>query len=639
MSAVNYGATVTVGCCEVLPASYQFFLEKLKNYWHFRQLNTQRDQGQDAGSPHGVLAAGEQVDLRMCALKIHKVRAPACQSRVPYRSTWPSGVFGPQFMAEDRGALKRGIKKARTRHGCLNCKTRRRKCDELKPTCSRCAAKNDKCEWASRLTFRAENALAIHPSLLHQPPGLPPKRFRIKDITAEVMRDYQCDKPGDGSDACDQSDNQRVSGYSDPSPITIDDRSVSFPNGSCWRENTSYTNAEDIPSQARPQEYIPIPTSADTEVTWNSPVVAAHPDNTIFLPGCAYLNAHAAFRSHLKQQAGSNDHTPEASLFQLSAEEEFELWKNWLDEIAPWIDKFDGERHFQHQLPTLARSHEHLKYSMLALSARQLEVKNNSIHTERSLALYQTAIQLVLPHLHTRSTAVIATCVVLCVLEMQSSSSKAWHQHLDGCAHLIEAVGIHGFSGGLEQALFWCFARMDVCGGLISSSKTLIPVERWALGMSLDADVHLFRANKGYNTHACEVVYLCAQILDLLSFHPNLAGQIRDEAYMARWMKLWNYVSAWHATRPVEMLPITSLTIPTWPFPKILYSNPAAISGNQLYHTACLLMLKHKPAGVIITPKPNSIFWHARQICGISMSNDHHGAWTNAIQPLWIAGQ
>lgn len=67
MSAVKAGATVTVGRYEVLPASYHFFLEQLKNYWHFRQSNTKRDQGQDAGSPHGVLVAGEQVDLRMYA--------------------------------------------------------------------------------------------------------------------------------------------------------------------------------------------------------------------------------------------------------------------------------------------------------------------------------------------------------------------------------------------------------------------------------------------------------------------------------------------------------------------------------------------------------------------------------------------
>lgn len=333
---------------------------------------------------------------------------------------------------------------------------------------------------------------------------------------------------------------------------------------------------------------------------------------------------------------------------QLSEEEEFVLWKNWFDEVAPWIDKFDNDRHFRHTLPVIARSHDHLRYSILALSARQMERKNNSKHTERSLFLYQTAIQLVLPQLHTRSTPVIASCVVLCVLEMLSSSAKAWHQHLDGCAHLLEAVGINGFSGGVDQALFWCFARMDVCGGLIASSKTLIPVEHWANGMDLDADVGRFRADGGYNAHACEAVYLCAQILDLLSFHSNLAGRVgatpptsadTDEAYAARWTRLWYHVSAWYTTRPPEMLPISSFTTSASPFPKILYSNPAAMSGNQLHHTACILLLRHKPSGVTVSPKPNSIFWHARQICGISSSNDDHAAWTNAIQPLWIAGQ
>jgi hypothetical protein len=35
-----------------------------------------------------------------------------------------------------------------------------------------------------------------------------------------------------------------------------------------------------------------------------------------------------------------------------------------------------------------------------------------------------------------------------------------WRRHLDGCASLIQSLNIHGSSGGMEQALFWCFARM-----------------------------------------------------------------------------------------------------------------------------------------------------------------------------------
>jgi len=87
--------------------------------------------------------------------------------------------------------------------------------------------------------------------------------------------------------------------------------------------------------------------------------------------------------------------------------------------------------------------------------------------------------------------------------------------------------------------------------------------------------------------------------------------------------------------RPVMSFPQTESN----PFPTVLYSNPAAMSGNQFYHTTAILMLQHKPHSFQLAPKPRSILWHARQICAISLSNDHHGMLTNSIQPLWIAGQ
>jgi hypothetical protein len=346
-------------------------------------------------------------------------------------------------------------------------------------------------------------------------------------------------------------------------------------------------------------------------------------------------------------------HPPEGFTFsrsstqELSEEAEFALWKNWIDEIAPWLDKFDSERHFQYVLPIMARSHDHLRYSMLAVSARQIERQQHSRQTEKSLSLYQMAIHHVLPELHTRSTPVIATCVILCVLEMLSSSAKAWRQHLDGCAHLIEAVGINGFSGGLAQALFWCFARMDVCGGFIASEKTLIPIAHWSGGANDELQTREMTARGNFEAHACRAVYLCAQVLDLLAFRPHLAERVGaldrtsdpSEEYTTSWKTLWDSIQDWNTTRPAEMLPISSTTIPTKPFPMILYSNPAAISGNQLYHTASILMLRHKPSQTSLKPKPNSIFWHARQVCAISTSNHHHGAWSNSIQPLWIAGQ
>ena len=68
----------------------------------------------------------------------------------------------------------------------------------------------------------------------------------------------------------------------------------------------------------------------------------------------------------------------------------------------------------------MAKSTPHLKNSILALCARQIEQKDNSQSFSESLALYQEAIHLLLPELQSKNTAVIASCVILCVLEMMS---------------------------------------------------------------------------------------------------------------------------------------------------------------------------------------------------------------------------
>jgi hypothetical protein len=402
-------------------------------------------------------------------------------------------------------------------------------------------------------------------------------------------------------------------------------------------------------------------------------------EDGIFLPGSAYHELHSTLRNRLFQEVKSNgstrECTPEDSQVQkeaghtatgpedtvgqtrldaertstdadnplLKKEEEILLWRNWFDEIAPWLDKFDSERHFQHIIPTIAGSHDHLRYAILALSARQLELKETALPTDRSLALYQEAIHLLLPHLPSRSTEVIASCLILCVLEMVSCSPKGWRRHLDGCASLMEAVGINGLVGGVEQALFWCFARMDVCGGLISSAKTLIPVSHWASKTDLETDVSLYRLQNTFEMWANYAVYLVAQVLDLLAGLSDSDFSVVEKAdakFCTRWLNLWKHVSDWHALRPAPLHSI--ITMPSCdssPFPTVLFSNPAAISGNQLYHTASILMLQNQPPGVRLLPKPRSILWHARQVCAISISNNHHGAWTNGLQPLWIAGR
>lgn len=604
-------------------------------------------------------------------------------------------------------------KRTRTRTGCLNCRRKKRKCDEGRPACGTCYRRNEHCEWGLKITFRAENAQGLdgrHPSMRKMARKRPPREFEILDITSEVIRDYNAPSPLLESDEDEGEGKERINGHNQGTtarPNGQPSRIAHHPDGFLANHTPSTTGNRSPASQRQTESAVanllylrqggqmqspvevdpalqvamdPIAMDMITDYSYMEQMQAFTPEGTsedgIFLPGSAYHELHSTLRNRLIQETRSNaptrsttprfeadslhdtsttidddaDETIPLPDYQTSAHtqlpllsesEEYALWKNYFDEIAPWLDKFDKDRQFQHILPTMTKNHDYLRYSMLALSARQLELKETT-PTDRSLALYQEAIHLLLPDLPTRSTAVIATCVILCVLEMLSCSPKAWQRHLDGCASLMEAVGINGFVGGIEGALFWCFARMDVCGGLISSVKTLIPISHWASKRTIEADVELFRSTKEFEQWANYAVYLIAHVLDLLAMPSEMiqAPTRNDPKFRARWLKLWKYICDWHHRRPAPFIP--TMTIPSSdssPFPTILFSNPAAISGNQLHHTASILMLQNQPPAVRLASKPRSILWHARQVCGISISNDHHGAWTNGIQPLWIAGR
>lgn len=117
------------------------------------------------------------------------------------------------------------------------------------------------------------------------------------------------------------------------------------------------------------------------------------------------------------------------------------------------------------------------------------------------------------------------------------------------------------------------------------------------------------------------------------------------ERFIISWVRLWDEIQSWRQDRPAELLQLEfgndSQQSKSAPFPFILFAAPCAISSNQLYHTACLLLLDIKPESIISHEmgRAGSNIWHARQICGISTTNEHHGCLNNAIQPLWVAGK
>jgi len=327
----------------------------------------------------------------------------------------------------------------------------------------------------------------------------------------------------------------------------------------------------------------------------------------------------------------------------------------WITDCAPWLDMFDNDRHFGQQVPIIAQRSAAVFHAMLAVGARTAERQGTMEGSRDSLELYSQAIASLTSSLNTKEPTVVVTACLLCVLEMMSVSPRDWRRHVEGCAALFASYGINGFSGGLQQAVFWCYARMDLCGAIIASGAeaTVLPIQKWVLldnfngsDDSREEEVKRQFLDKGQQVpdmYANYAVYLCAKVCDLL-FRRTRCVELGDdngcehEKFEWEWTRLWDDLQEWFARRPAEIHPVNSIM--DGAFPRIFFAHWSAISSNQLYHTACILMLDIKDIeGLAPLEKARSPLWHARRVVGISLTNPHPGCINNAIQPLYVAGR
>jgi hypothetical protein len=340
--------------------------------------------------------------------------------------------------------------------------------------------------------------------------------------------------------------------------------------------------------------------------------------------------------------------------------------QNWVTESAPILDKFDTHHQFQIQVPIIARSSPAVLYAMITFSSRQME-RRAAPEVERcydSPELYQESIRLLSPALQAKDSKVLVAACILAAFELMSWNSNDWRRHLEGCAALLGFFGVHGFSGGIAQAMFWCYARMEVCGAIISdgTETAVLHVSKWVPSTTTPndgEDSEFVRALLQYyghewhpDMHANWATYLCAKVCDLRyrrTQHMELGQAIHavdSRSFSEQWHHLWKELQRWSDERPPAMLSMPNFLNDQQqnqtPFPTILFSHNSAISGNQLYHTACILMLEMRPPELNttqgLTPESSPV-WHARRICGISCTNPHKGSRVEAIQPLYIAGR
>lgn len=281
-------------------------------------------------------------------------------------------------------------------------------------------------------------------------------------------------------------------------------------------------------------------------------------------------------------------------LTELSSSEQLELFKNYLYEVAPWLDMFDNSNQFGTTVADLAQGSKALLYAIYAISSRQKEQTDPEYPSEKTINLYQESLKHLIPTVNRIiDKSIISACVILCVFEMMSSSPREWRHHLEGCHALFEANDINGFSGDLERRLFWCYARMDVNSAVIGEQCTIIPSESWLpKGCSIYELKRLFNDAKDDDMYANYIVFLCSRVLNLITKD--------SKNFHQEWEFLWNEIIDWNLNRPFHLKPI--LGYDDKPFPGVLFLNGPAISANQLFHMAVILLTQNKPRLYKIKP-------------------------------------
>ncbi|KAJ9491396.1 hypothetical protein VN97_g1851 [Penicillium thymicola] len=528
---------------------------------------------------------------------------------------------------DEIGASHRPVRK-RTRTGCIQCRSRRRKCDGARPRCRSCEVRGQVCRWGLRASFHPSRTISLSR----------PEAAALREV--EEGRGRRSSRHQQFVDET----NVIIDGYSTP------DHPSCLPHLPAQDESSSHVSCP--PSQLIPGEL----SIADlfTQRILPASDIPASPSGNHDLPplipsqrlhsvsGSTATDTHPHLYPFLLGQARSKDATSQpVPQFPVTDGDKFQLISAFIRETGTWCETTDSQMHF-----TVKSIHEMMKSSSfvaaaLSLASRQLDYVQMR-QRPVTLELYQFTIQLLLgqdPVL--ADTSILAACTLLCVYEMMASRVEEWRRHLKGCAGFLRTQRWNGSSEGIVKASFWAFARIDVWAAFNSGKATLIPTESWVDNMCIDYVL----ANGDLDDYCNLANLIFAKIVNILSTSQQSRKEMRTAGLQVSICTLWDEMQKWYQLRPSEVCPLLRDFAPTKVFPEALYIRSAPNCGNTFYHSGCMLLLQ---TGLVTQGPENphtssqeeigNIIWHARELVGTSISNPSHANWVNQLQPLFIAG-
>ncbi|KAE8365446.1 hypothetical protein BDV27DRAFT_171612 [Aspergillus caelatus] len=497
------------------------------------------------------------------------------------------------------------IRWKRTRSGCLKCRSRRRKCDGARPQCRNCQTRGTTCRWGLKASFHHSRNLSLSHSevsslcaIERRRESLPSQAQAVPTIIDEsesIARDYHFLGDAYASDSIlyqsHEADRSGVDGDEnedvfDEDKSVVDDataleRASCGSKGSSSALDTSYLHSQEF-STSRASGTNDGLSTGDLSI---SNLLSTHETGAYIPPFSLGL-------------AVSRDEFPlPEPVLPVTCTEKARLISSFMQETGTWCETTDSNVHF-----TMRSLHSMMKFTAfvgaaMSLASRQLD-HAEKVRRPATLELYQYTIQLLLRQDPAKADAsVLATCTLLCVYEMMASDVHEWRRHLKGCAGLLLAKKWNGSSQGIVKSCFWAFARIDVWAAFISGKTTLIPTDFWLD----DASIESLATKRDVDDYCNFAIFIFAQIVNMLAA-PGFSTRKVGSTFAVS-----------------EVCPLLrDSCLPPRVFPTVIYTSASAMSKLTRFKV--------------------DIVWHARELCGISMSNPSHANWVNQLQPLYIAG-
>lgn len=252
----------------------------------------------------------------------------------------PAGSEQKQEPASKESTPAQPTKSKRVRSGCLTCRDRHLKCDEVRPECHNCRKSNRGCHWGIRLNF-LEHSCNNPPVLV---PPVPGWRVAFQDESRNIASEYQ-------------------GGLARYRPYSPEERSSNV-------EGAANTYAHAYASQAlNYHQQQPHPQPQPTRYQQHTPDDSSSSAGTAApdMPTDYELDAFRSPDSHVRISPMPSQHrTNPTSRDYLHNQEEVLFMQVYVEEVGLWMDSMDSRKHVGQSLSYEPR---HLSLSLLRNSS------------------------------------------------------------------------------------------------------------------------------------------------------------------------------------------------------------------------------------------------------------------------------